>query len=506
MDKFKELLTKSNYLTSFFTCSILFLIFLILIQTLISRFSRNGKLLRKIPTPPTFPLLGNGPIFLAPLKYWPRIISWMCTWCGPTFCVDAVFKSFIFTKEPEVIKKILPFTRHSDKAFVYKMGHFYLGENAIVTAPVSIWKADRKVVNPGLNTISNFPKFLESFNENGKRLADRLFSNNDTRKGRDIYVDLFQTTTEIVFETMFDYPIHDKPDIAHDIAKAAINCSDVAKSKLIRPWINIPPTAYLLGYTKVIKENVAMFRKHFNQIHCKMLADDKRSVKFTSYLHLLYEQRLATCDKLDVDELFYQFNTIIMGGTEVPSTVLRIVLYLIALYPEVQLKLREEIEAIFGIGADFDVKLEDVGRLKYMDLVLKESMRLLPATPLHGRCVGEDVDIGQGRIIPKGTSVHFLAWDIHNDPEIWENPKIFNPDRFLPENLIGRDPYAYLPFSHGPRSCPAQKFGNMELKVLLCQILAKLEVSTDLKLEDVRYTYGIVLHFDGVGLPVRFRK
>lgn len=68
---------------------------------------------------------------------------------------------------------------------------------------VSIWKADRKVVNPGLNTISNFPKFLESFNENGKRLADRLFSNNDTRKGRDIYVDLFQTTTEIVFGMFF---------------------------------------------------------------------------------------------------------------------------------------------------------------------------------------------------------------------------------------------------------------------------------------------------------------
>lgn len=91
--------------------------------------------------------------------------------------------------------------------------------------------------------------------------------------------------------------------------------------------------------------------------------------------------------------------------------MLRIVLYLIALYPEVQLKLREEIEAIFGIGADFDVKLEDVGRLKYMDLVLKESMRLLPATPLHGRCVGEDVDIGKQSFDNLGSGFSIIQLD-----------------------------------------------------------------------------------------------
>jgi cytochrome P450 len=159
-----------------------------------------------------------------------------------------------------------------------------------------------------------------------------------------------------------------------------------------------------------------------------------------------------------------------VGGGDTSTNTVEFAMAEIMNKPEVYEKAQQELEAI--VGKDSIVEESHLHKLPYLSAVMKETLRLHPALPLllH-HCPTETCTVG-GYTIPKGCRVFINAWAIHRDPSNWENPLVFDPDRFLDikYDYTGSD-FNYLPFGSGRRICPGEAMAERLVMHLLATLL-----------------------------------
>ena len=123
------------------------------------------------------------------------------------------------------------------------------------------------------------------------------------------------------------------------------------------------------------------------------------------------------------------------------------------MFPECQEKLYAELQSVFP-NKDDEITHEKVQDIYYLECVMNEAMRILPPVPLVGRLCTDDVDIGNGIILPKGVQIAIDIFNLHRDEKIWgPDSKSFNPDHFAKANLANKHPYSFIPFTKGIRNC-----------------------------------------------------
>ena len=158
-------------------------------------------------------------------------------------------------------------------------------------------------------------------------------------------------------------------------------------------------------------------------------------------------------------------------------------------------KVQEELTEVVGI--DGSVEEFHLPKLQYLDAVVKETMRLHPAVPLLiPRCPSQTTIVG-GYTIPKGSRIMLNVWAIHRDPQLWDNPLEFRPERFLNNSekydYLGNK-FQYMPFGSGRRVCAGIPLGERILMFLLASFLHSFEwkLPNDTKL-DLSDKWGIVM-------------
>lgn len=193
-------------------------------------------------------------------------------------------------------------------------------------------------------------------------------------------------------------------------------------------------------------------------------SDVKPDTTFSSDKTLTQDEAMAQC------VLFF------LAGQDTTSTVISYTMYLLAIHPESQEKLREEIDECFKTHGDHP-GLDVITKLKYLHCVVSEALRMYPPATRIERSPYEDYVLGDtGVKVMKGELIAIPVYSMHHDPQYFPDPYTFNPERFSDENLSSIQPYTYLPFGAGPRNCIGMRFALQAVKLSVLYTLRNVKV------------------------------
>ncbi|KAG0430205.1 hypothetical protein HPB47_022909 [Ixodes persulcatus] len=164
-----------------------------------------------------------------------------------------------------------------------------------------------------------------------------------------------------------------------------------------------------------------------------------------------------------------------LAGRDTSAALLAHAVYLLALHPEAQAKLRKEADECFEKHAG-ELTMDVVAKLEYVHGVVSEALRMLPPATRIERLAAEDYFLGDTGIkVRKGCLIAIPVYSMHHDPEYFPDPFTFKPERFIGENIESIRPYTYLPFGAGPRNCIGNRFALEAIKIALLHVVRSVE-------------------------------
>lgn len=226
-------------------------------------------------------------------------------------------------------------------------------------------------------------------------------------------------------------------------------------------------------------------------IEARMKAKTKEDVVAyaETLLNLEFPEKKRRFNQGEIVSLCSEF---LSAGTDTTATSLQWIMANLVKYPSIQEKLYQEISEVVSSGnSKLDgvteeeevVKEEDLDKMPYLKAVVLEGLRRHPPGHfLQPHTVTEEVELN-GYVIPKNVAINFMVADMGLDPQMWENPLDFNPDRFL--SVGGDDAEAFgitgvreikmMPFGAGRRVCPAYGLAMLHLEYFVANLIWHFE-------------------------------
>ncbi|XP_077306435.1 cytochrome P450 4A4-like [Lithobates pipiens] len=245
----------------------------------------------------------------------------------------------------------------------------------------------------------------------------------------------------------------------------------------------------------------------------KVIKERKKSLKEKNEQEKIHQKRhldfldILLCAKdengqgLSNEDLRAEVDTFMFEGHDTTASGISWIFYCMAKYPEHQDKCREEIREVLG---DRDtMELDDLAKMPYTTMCIKESLRLYPPVPEVARELSQPVTFCDGRSLPKGAGVLLSIYTMNRCCSVWENPEVFDPLRFSPENTTKRHSHAFLPFSAGGRNCIGQNFAMNEMKVAVALTLQRFELYPDPRKEPIKTLQLVLKSLNGIHLNLK---
>lgn len=186
-------------------------------------------------------------------------------------------------------------------------------------------------------------------------------------------------------------------------------------------------------------------------------------------LSMLLAARYETFQPLPDNVIRDEMYTLMLAGHETTAATIAWIVNRLLTRPDAMDRARAEILSVLNRE---QLSATHVGKMKYLEAVINETMRLDPVVPNIGRGLKRAMTIA-GRELPAGVTIAPCIYLVHRRPELWPNPTQFNPDRFLESR---QTPYTYFPFGGGSRRCLGAAFATYQMKIVIAEILSRVEL------------------------------
>ncbi|CEP20052.1 hypothetical protein [Parasitella parasitica] len=396
----------------------------------------------------------------------------------------------LFVAEPNAAKVVLMKTDNFPKThnFFGKLGgntpvSILLGKENVAVSNGEVWRKQRKIMNPAFHRSQPIKTFGS--------VMPYLFAAIDEESERTLITKHIKAfTLDALGLAVFGF---DFQSLRGDPQKWT-ETYHIVMSSIFNPLSNIfIKFGFILKHTsaKFIKTQeatarlVSMMEDLANERRQRILAGDMKNLadQEKDLLTMMIEADIEEGTKTTTTQLRQNIALFFLAGHDTTANAISFCLYNIAKNPDIQQKLREEITSVLGEDpVDIVPTMEDLKKMDYLNLVIKENLRRSgPVDRIISRDATEDFVIN-GTLIPKGTQLNIDIGSLHFNPKLWQDPKKFIPERFVPGGEYeSHEGFAYLPFGNGARQCIGMNFSLTEQKVVIAMLVRKymIEVPKD---------------------------
>ncbi|KAJ9536450.1 hypothetical protein OSB04_un000358 [Centaurea solstitialis] len=485
----------SNMAMFIITISITLPLFLLFILAKVRKFRT-----RLPPAPPGLPIIGN--LHQLDTSHLPNYLWQLSKAYGPVMslrlgCVQTlVVSSAKMAKEVLKTKDVI-FCSRPVLTGQQKITYGYKG--LILTPYNDYWREMRKICTLHLFTTRRVLSFRADREEEVFLMIDRIKYQIDTSSS-EVVVNLNETimtlTSTIVCRMAFGKRLGQEMSRFHELL---LECQAVLVNFYFRD--HFP----LMGWLDRLNGSMARLEKNFNDMDefYQELVDEHLNPERPNKMQddivdiLLQLKKDNSSLGLTFDHIKAIIMDIFLAGTETGASAVVWAMTLLVKNPKVLKRVQQEVKNV--VGNKGKVSEDDLHKLDYLKAVIKESLRLYPVTPLLVPRETNKICVLNGYTIPKKTLVYVNAWAIGRDPECWENPEDFDPERFVDSryDYKGMD-LEFIPFGSGRRACPGMPLGATTMELILSNLVYAFDwkLPNGMKGEDVDTlaSPGLVLH------------
>ncbi|XP_061388492.1 cytochrome P450 4e2-like [Musca vetustissima] len=391
----------------------------------------------------------------------------------------------IFVTEPQDVEFILSSTSLIKKSDIYEMTYDWLGDG-LLTGTGQKWHKNRKIITPAFH-FKILQDFHDVMNKNSNKFVEKLreASKGDTIIDFQNMVNYF--TLDVICDTAMGVSINAMDNPHTEFAKAVeYMCANInmrafhplKRSKLTYQFFPeykeyCKAIKTLKDFTfDVIEKRVKLHKEQeLNKLN-ENTADEFNKPK-RAFLDTLLS---ATVDNrpFTTQELYEEVSTFIFAGHDTTSSAISFAVYLLSRHLEVQRKVYEEQQRIMGDNLKRSATFQEIADMKYLDMVLRETLRLYPSVPVVGRHTEREYNMN-GKFIPEDTSLNIFIMSLGYNEKTFPDPYRFDPERFAAA-VETHKPFELVPFSAGLRNCIGQKFALLEVKTAVSKIVRNFEI------------------------------